>query len=237
MKKYFLTLVTLLVFLGSYQKAHSQAALFVLLFGDKVASEKFHLSLDAGVNISGINRFDDGKTLIAPNFGLGTHIKLNDRFSLNPEFKPLSRKGAKDVATPFGLPSDLNVSSVSSDLILNYIEVPVLLRYYLDGGWYLSAGPQFSFLTSAKQKSEVNLVSGTKINIEEDIDDNFNSFNWSFPVEIGYSLVNKREGKGIDLRLRYSYGFNDVFENASIFSANHSTFQFIVTLPFIENGD
>ena len=59
-----LVFASLVLVLASSGIAHSQAALFVLIFGDKVASEKFHLSLDAGVNISQMPGLNNGE--VAP---------------------------------------------------------------------------------------------------------------------------------------------------------------------------
>lgn len=216
------------------ERAQAQAALFILIFGDKVASENFHLSLDIGLNAAQMSGFDDGKSLIGLNFGLGTHIKINDRWYLAPEFKPLSRKGARDVANPIDLDEQFDVDETTSKIKLNYIELPLLVQYRLPAGWYFSAGPQLSFLTSAKQETEIILTSGTLVDLEQDLDDNFESFNWSVPVEVGYAFKEKRGGKGLDLRLRYTYGFNEVFESDTGLSANHSTFQFILTFPFVE---
>ncbi|MDH3710182.1 MAG: PorT family protein [Cyclobacteriaceae bacterium] len=234
MKRILILLIAGITIVISTERAQAQAALFILIFGDKVASENFHLSLDIGLNAAKMSGFDDGKSLIGLNFGLGTHIKINDRWYLAPEFKPLSPKGARDVANPIDLDEQFEVDETNSKIKLNYIEVPLLVQYRLPAGWYFSAGPQLSFLTSAKQETEIILTSGTLVDVEQDLKDNFKSFDWSIPVEVGYAFKEKRGGKGIDLRLRYTYGFNDVFESGTDLSANHSTFQFILTFPFVE---
>jgi hypothetical protein len=64
--------------------------------------------------------------------------------------------------------------------------------------------------------------------------DNFTSIDYSFPVEIAYGIKSVRGGKGIDFRLRYTYGLSEVFEKNTALSANHSMFQFFITLPFVE---
>ena len=121
-----LRLFFMILLFGVFQKANGQAALFVLIFGDKVASEKFHLSVDLGVNVSNFNGFDDGKSLLGPYFGLGTHLKLSDNFFLAPEFKPLSSKGVSDVQNPITIPEEYIGSETMSDIKLNYIEIPIL---------------------------------------------------------------------------------------------------------------
>lgn len=60
--------------------SYGQAALLVLILGDKVATEKFHLSIDGALNISSLPDFNPGETIIGVNFGLGTHIMLNEEW-------------------------------------------------------------------------------------------------------------------------------------------------------------
>ncbi len=64
----------------------------VLIFGDKAASEQFHFSIDAGLNFSSLNGYEDGETILGINYGVGAHLKLSDRWSLVTEFKPFSTK-------------------------------------------------------------------------------------------------------------------------------------------------
>lgn len=85
------------IILASTAKVKSQAALLALIFGDKVASEKFHLSVDLGMNFASMPGLEKQNGTHGFYFGLGTFIKLNDKWALTPEFKPLSPRGAKDV--------------------------------------------------------------------------------------------------------------------------------------------
>ena len=237
MKNIILVFVSLMLILTPVSQSRAQAAIFVLIFGDKVASENFHLSLDIGVNISNMSGYDDGKGMVGMNFGLGTHIKFNDRWFLAPEIKPVSRKGARDVTNPIKPIEGFDVSETNSRIKLNYLEIPILVQYRLQSGWYFSAGPQLSFLTSANQETEIILTNGTTVDVEQGIQSKFKDFDWAFPVEIGYAFKDKRGGKGMDIRARYSYGFNEIFEDDTGFSSNHSTFQFIATFPFVETKE
>ncbi len=223
--------------LGTYQKANSQAALLVLILGDKIASENFHLSLDGGINVSNMNGFSDGKALIGPNFGLGVHIKLNENWYLAPEFKPFSIKGVRDVENPIDLANEFVGSEIKSKIILSHIEIPLLIRYRLNNGLYFSGGPQVSFLTYAHQKTNIVLTDGTIVSVDQDLKNDFESIDFSFPLEIGYAFKNPRGGKGMDIRVRYSYGFNEIFDSNVNQSANHSTFQFILAFPFVEHSE
>jgi len=79
----------------------AQAGLLVLIFGDKVASESFHLGLDAGLTLSDLPDIE-GSSGAGFYFGLSTYIKLTDKWSLAPEFKPVSPVKIKDVNNFFG---------------------------------------------------------------------------------------------------------------------------------------
>ena len=144
-------------------QSHGQAAILVYFFGDKVASEKFYLSLDGGLNIANMTNFGEGDVRLGINFGLGTHIKIGENWYLSPELKPLSRKGAKNLDIPFELDDELAIDDATSDLKLNYLDLPVPIQFKTNSGFYLATGPQFSLLTSAQQITEITLTDGTVV--------------------------------------------------------------------------
>ena len=65
-------------------QGNAQAALLGLIFGDKIASEDFNLSLEFGVNYSGITNFQTHQRAIETNFGMAGNIKLSAQFYLSP---------------------------------------------------------------------------------------------------------------------------------------------------------
>jgi hypothetical protein len=97
MKKLIILFTVAASFCISLPSAHGQAALLVLLFGDKVATEKFHFGLKIGGNLATLSGIDDGSYNAGLNFGLAASLKLNDKLFLAPEFLPVSRKGMKDI--------------------------------------------------------------------------------------------------------------------------------------------
>ena len=98
----------ILIILFSSSVIHGQAALLVLLFGEKVASENFYFSLKAVTNYSTTSNIDHAKYNWGYNFGLGMNIKLNDKLLITPDFMPLSNKGAKNVVPLLTGNSDLD---------------------------------------------------------------------------------------------------------------------------------
>ena len=211
---------------------NAQAALIVLLVGDKVATEKFHLSVDAGLNITSLPGLKQQQSAHGLYFGLGTFIKLNEKWALTPEFKPLSPRGANQVA-PLRDYSP-TVSSASYSFELNYIDVPVLVQYKLSEKIFASAGPQISFLTSATQVAAGNIPAGTTVDIKEKMKSNFSSTYFSFPIEAGYHVSDARKGKGMDVKIRYAIGLSNMIAATNYGSSNGSTFQVFLSFPFIK---
>ena len=234
MKQYLLKGIVLCVFvLATTISVQAQAALLALIFGDKVASEKFHLSVDAGLNFSSMPGLKSQESMHGFYFGLGTFVKINDKWAITPEFKPLSPRGAKHVLPLKDYSSVL--TNINYDIALNYIDIPVLAQYKLSPELFIAAGPQFSFLTTAKQLSSGNLPSGSSVYITEKMNSNFTSFYFSIPLEIGYSLSSARKGKGVDLKLRYNIGMSEMIAASNYGSSKGSTIQIFLSFPFINS--
>lgn len=212
----------------------AQAGLLVLIFGDKVASEKFHLSLDAGFTISDLPDLDRGTSGLGFYFGLGTYIKLTDKWSLAPEFKPLSPMKIKDLSNVF---SGIDLQNQSTSIELNYIDVPVLFQYEISNRFSVATGPQISFLSSAKQVSTGKLSTGESIEVKEDLKPIMNNYNFQVPLQLSYSLSKMRNGKGLDVKVRYNIGFQDVFLKNDYYSSRTSIWQIFVSFPFINASE
>ncbi len=233
--------ITCLFFLLSlffYRQADAQAMWLVLIFGDKAATEQFHFSIDAGLNVSSLNGYEDGGAKLGINYGVGAHLKLSDRWSLVSEFKPFSTKGANNVENPIKLPEDAVNSEVKSNVNLNYLEIPVLGQYWLNDGLYFSAGSQISFLLWASQKTSIVLPNGTEVDVKQDLKDSFRGIDFGIPLEAGYKFIlNEEKNKQLDVRLRYTFGLSEVFEANTGLSARTSTFQLMLTLPFLKKSE
>jgi hypothetical protein len=222
--------------------SYGQAALIVLILGDKVATEQFHLSIDGALNLSSFTGIEEAKMGAGVNFGLGTHIKLGEKWHLKPEFKPLSRKKATSINTinsvP-GVPGEFTIKE--SKLTLNYLDIPVLLQYNITPQFYLSAGPQVSFLTGANQFSTGDLSDGKESTIKIDVKSYFQTVNVSFPVEAGYTLrlATKRSTSKMDINIfaRYEYDFLEIFKDPATGSSKISLFQIGLSMPFIKTAD
>ena len=109
------------------------------------------------------------------------------------------------------------VNDVKDRINLTYLNVPVLLQYYVVPGLAVKAGAQFGFKLSAKEKWSNNGNS-----ITNNITDDVKGFNFAIPVGISY------EYKNVVLDGRYIFGATKTFKNAE----KNKTSLFQITLGY-----
>lgn len=150
-----------------------------------IASSPVRFGLKAGLNVSSLSNSD---TNSKAGFygGVFANIPVAQDFSVQPEVL-YSGMGAK--------------AKANSDVKLNmdYIAVPVMLQYNALPNLYLEAGPQFSFLVSAKGKDNNGSV---------DVKDGFKTFDFGLGLGAGYYFT-----PNIGVNVRYVAGLTDVVKN------------------------
>ena len=236
MKRFRWLFLTTALMGASATPANAQAALLVLLFGDKVASENFFFSLKGGLNFTNVTGVDGSKYKQGWNFGLVANIKINDRFYLMPEFAPLSQKGAKNVPyVPSGDPALDNLIAPPDDarLNFNYIDVPVIAKFFLTDQLSIGTGPQFGFQTSASLDFERALNDEDRLQYSQASLVDWNRFDVGWAAEVTFGLGDARDGRGINFHARYTFGLMDTIKDNPGGAVRNSTFQFFVSLPFI----
>ena len=85
----------------------------------------------------------------------------------------------------------------------DYISIPVMLKLYLAGGLNLQAGPQFSFLASAK--GDVINTSTNGVSTGQDLKNFANSTDVSIALGAGWDLP-----FGLNIAARYNIGISDI---------------------------
>jgi len=122
-----------------------KSILFLLLLACSSAfAQHFELGLKAGANISNFNGASNeadlkAKTLIGFHAGGFISLFAGNNFAIQPEVL-LSTQGAKLEQT----------GTATTDYKLTYINVPVMLKYRSNSGFYLEAGPQIGFKVNEK---------------------------------------------------------------------------------------
>ena len=229
--------LALFLFILSIPLARGQAALLVLIFGDKVATENFHFSLKLGVNYSILHGYEEGENAASLNFGLVNNIRLTDRLTLTPEFIPVAARQIKNVpVVTTGNPDldDLLGEVEASDRKLSYLDIPVLLKVKLSDRFSISFGPKFSYLTSATDTYKSVPIEDVVLTTEVDIKPAVNNIDIGAAIDLTYILVHPKGGKGINLFVRYNKGFMDLGKDSENTRITASMIQLGATFPFVE---
>ncbi|MBA9072710.1 hypothetical protein GGR22_000836 [Flavobacterium gossypii] len=155
------------------------AVVTVLGFAN-VNAQKIKFGAKGGLNFASISgdNTKDIDAVAAFNFGLLSEIPISDKFSFQPEVM-FSGQG-------YSFKDNDNL------VALNYLNVPLMGKYYLTKGLSIEAGPQLGFLLSAK-------------NEKKDVKDSFKTFDFGVNFGLGYKLDN-----GLNFGARYNLGLTDI---------------------------
>ncbi len=119
-------------------------------------------------------------------------VPLTGKLSLQPE-AIYTTKGAS-----------LDVFDIESDYIVDYIEVPVLVRYPVRRSIYVAGGPALAFCVRARSRTSFG-GSTDEIDIKEDVE----SFDLGLVGAVGYE-----RGRWM-FDGRYTYGLSDTDADSS----------------------
>ena len=152
------------------------------IFGILQAQE-FDLGLKAGVNFSQLRDAEDLDNRTGLLAGAFVGVKFSDRFAIQPEILYSQQGGNSD----FG------------DYHIDYVNVPVIFKFYLIGDVLnVQAGPQFGFVAN-DDFPEFEAI-------EEQVE--AESFDMSAAVGAGLDLP-----FGLRVDARYNFGFTETIEN------------------------
>src|SRR5690606_27412266 len=105
-----------------------------------LAQQQVKFGPKAGVNIANISGMDDSEMKIGFHVGAVAEIKFNDKFSLQPEVL-YSAQGTK-----------VDKEGVEKDFKNDYINIPIMAKYYIVGGFSVELGPQVGFLMKSESE-------------------------------------------------------------------------------------
>ncbi|MCG8474823.1 MAG: PorT family protein [Cytophagales bacterium] len=108
-------------------------------------------------------------------------------------------------------------NGANEEMNTTFINLPLLIKYYLqeNKGFYLEAGPQFSFLLSTEMKANGESY---------DLTDEMNRFNLGLSFGLGYELSN-----GIGFDGRYNLGLTRLNKDDGDLDMTSRTFQLTVS--------
>ena len=128
---------------------------------------------------------EDTEIKVGGAFGGFVEIKISDKFAIQPEIT-YSIQGA-------------NAKSVDAGFDVNYINIPVMAKFFVTEKFSLELGPQIGFVTSAKARYEKlsadakNFINSTDFGI---------NFGMAFDVS-----------ENVNIGFRYNAGLSEVLKN------------------------
>lgn len=173
-------------------------------------TDKIKLGVKAGLNLSSLS-FDESE-LNSSNktgftAGIMVEIPLAKNFSLQPELL-YSEQGSKSSFSD----QDVTNSNYKSTIDLNYLNIPVMVKYYVLKGLSVQAGPQIGILLKANNKYQDNFL-GYENHESFNLKDYTTGIDTSVNFGLGYQFKDK-----FYTDLRYNISYSNVFKEGD---ANH----------------
>ncbi|MES2544405.1 MAG: porin family protein [Bacteroidota bacterium] len=141
--------------------------------------DSMSFGVKGGVNMASVDAEDTG-SLISFHVGGFAEFMLTEKFAIQPELT-YSGQGAK--VEGFGGDYNLN---------LNYLNLPIMAKYFVTEDLSIELGPQIGFLMSAKADGE-------------DAKDDFNTTDFGLNLGVGFNL-----NENMVLGLRYNMGLTEL---------------------------
>ena len=181
----------------------------VMLFTlTSVQSQEFRMGAKAGLNVASLggDSYYGGLGSLGSrtSFHIGglVEIPLMGKFSIQPELL-YSSEG-----------SDWSFGTLGEDTKLDFVRVPVMVKFYVIEGLSAEAGPVFGVLVNAEgtyYDDDGDLVSG-------DAKDYYRSFDAQFGIGASYRL-----NMGVFFSLRYNKGLLNVNEEYRVLGTTYNT--------------
>lgn len=178
-----------------------------------VNAQEVKFGVKAGLNLASISGDEtedlDGRT----SFHIGgvAEIMITDKFSFQPELL-YSAQGAKSTYED-------QFEKEEATIKLDYINLPLMAKYYVAEGFSIEAGPQIGFLMNAEADYDYIDKEDPQFSESgsEDIKDEIKGIDFGFNLGLGYKLES-----GLNFGARYNLGLSDLwdFDNGGIKNQN-----------------
>ncbi len=161
----------------------------MIAFNTNNAFSQIKIGIIGGANFNDLSGDNDSKgMLLGYHLGATVNLRISNSLSLEPQVL-YSIKGA---------------NFDKGDIKLDYIEIPVWLRYQLEGGLNFNAGAYAGILTSAKIGDQTSK-------------DDFTNTDFGIGFGVGYQMA-----IGFGIALNYSIGLSSIGEDYELLGQTYS---------------
>jgi len=201
--------ITLAVIAALASPAPARAQVLLgMLAGGPLASERFNIGFDIGMNFSTLSGLGHAERTNSALFGLFGDWRFQDHLHLGVGLIPISSRGATGLAPrTIGDPSfDSLVAGGTMTRSMGTVDIPVVLRYAprRDTGPRIGIGGQVSFITGAKDRYTATGTTGATGVLEQDIGGHLAD------VDAGLSLDVEWRWPLLAIGARYTQGLTDL---------------------------
>lgn len=170
-------------------------------------TEKIKIGIKAGLNISSLT-FDESELESSKKTGFTAgvmaEIPLAKNFAIQPELL-YSQQGMKFSYSD----AEVSNSHYKSTVNLNYLNIPVMLKYYVAKGFSVQAGPQIGILLKANNNYQDNFL-GYENREDFNLKEYSNGIDTSVNFGLGYQFKDKFYADA-----RYNLSYSDIFKEAN----------------------
>jgi len=177
----------------------------VAVFGlTSVKAQEVHFGAKAGVNFASLGGdIEDQDGLTSFHVGVVAEIKFSEQFSFQPELLYSAQGSKEEYSESFAG----ETVDFEEKLKLDYINIPLMAKYYVSENFAIEAGPQVGFLISANAESE-GTYNGESESDDEDVKDFFKGIDFGLGAGVSYKL----DG-GLFFGARYNLGLANISDN------------------------
>jgi len=177
------------------------ATVAILAFTN-VNAQEVKFGVKVGVNVASISGDDAENEEGRTSFHIGgvTEIMISENFSIQPELMYSSQGYSFASSETFGG----DTYDYEETGKLDYINLPIMAKYYVAEGFSLEAGPQIGFLMSAKLES----YDSEDGSYSDDIKELLKDIDFGLGVGLGFKMDN-----GLNFAARYNIGLSSISED------------------------
>lgn len=173
---------------------------------DSASKLKVTFGAKAGVNFATVGGDETGGTSSRTAFHVGgvAEIAISEKFSVQPELLYSAQGAVRDF------------EGVDVDVKLDYLNIPIMAKYYVADGFSVEAGPQIGLLLSAEADGGGET---------EDLKDSISGIDFGLGIGAGYKMES-----GLNFSARYNLGISNIndFEGSDDISNQNNVFQISV---------
>lgn len=195
------------------------AALLMMIAVQSFGQAQFALGLKGGLNFAKFDVDDAGGSLKSKtgfHGGAFALIKLT-KIGIQPELI-YSQQGSK-----------FKFDGQDLEANFSYVNIPVMLKFYLVAGLNLQVGPQFGFLTSAKQDGYDEATQ--QLVRDQNVKSFYKKSDVSLGLGAGWDLP-----FGLTVDARYNLGLSKIDDDAASAAAKNQVIQLSLGYKLIKLG-